>query len=240
MPTPQAMRLYEEVDRIFAGIHQLSRAVDVVKREEHAQLIVGVLPALAGPFIQQATMLFLRQHPTVFVSVKVRASMVLADWLATRQIDVGVLNARVDHPDLALEPLLCHPLVCILPTSHRLAQKRSLTLDDLGGEPFVAFDNSVEIRRTVDQLFEQSGVTPRYVLEATSAPTLCEFVAAGLGLSLVHPHMAGTVTGRIATRPFVPTVNNHFLLGRSHGSRNTRYVDDFIQAAHTVAQLKSV
>lgn len=236
-PTPQAMRLYEEVDRIFAGIHQLTRAIDVVKREERGQLIVGVLPALSGHFIQQATMLFLEQHPHVFVSVKVRASMMLADWLATRQIDVGVLNARVDHPDLELEPLLHQPLVCILPSGHRLANKSSLTLEDLDGEPFVAFDTAVEIRRTVDTLFEQSGLTPRYVLEATTAPTLCEFVAAGLGLSLVHPRMAGTVAGRIAMRPFLPEVTNHFLLGRSHGSRNTRYVTDFMQAAHTVAQL---
>ncbi len=238
-PTSQAMRLYEEVDRIFAGIHQLTRAVDVVKRETRGQLIVGVLPALSGHFIQQATMLFLQRHPDVFVSVKVRASTVLADWLATRQIDVGLMNARVDHPDLELEPLIKQPLVAIMPSAHRLANKTSLSLADLDGEPFVAFDTAVEIRRTVDRLFEQAGMTPRYVLEATTAPTLCEFVAAGLGISLVHPHMAGTVTGRIVMRPFKPGVINHFLLGRSQGSRNTRYVDDFIQATHAVAQLKT-
>jgi DNA-binding transcriptional LysR family regulator len=239
-PTPQAMRLYEEVDRIFAGIHQLTRAVDVVKREERGQLIVGVLPALSGHFIQQATMLFLQQHPDVFVSVKVRASMVLADWLATRQIDIGLLNARVDHPDLELEPLLKQSLVCILPSTHKLARKAVLTLTDLDGEPFVAFDSSVEIRRTIDAHFESAGLNPRYVLEATTAPTLCEFVAAGLGLSLVHPRMAGTVAGRVAIRPFEPAVSNHFLLGRSQGSRNARYVDDFIQATHAVARSKSL
>lgn len=239
-PTPQAMRLYEEVDRIFAGIHQLTRAVDVVKREERGQLIVGVLPALSGHFIQQATMLFLQQHPDVFVSVKVRASMVLADWLATRQIDIGLLNARVDHPDLELEPLLKQSLVCILPSTHRLASKPVLTLADLDGEPFVAFDSSVEIRRTIDTHFERAGLNPRYVLEATTAPTLCEFVAAGLGLSLVHPRMAGTVAGRVAIRPFEPAVSNHFLLGRSQGSRNARYVDDFIRAAHAVAKSKNI
>lgn len=233
-PTPQAMRLYEEVDRIFAGLHQVERAVDLVKREERGQLIVGVLPALSGHFIQQATMRFLQQHPNVFVSIKVRASVILADWLATRQIDVGLLNTRVDHPELDLEPFLIEPLACLLPPSHRLARRRSVSIADLAGEPFVSFDGEVEIRRVVDRLFAQAGLQPNHVLEATTAPTLCEFVAAGLGVSVVHPHMAGTVAGRVALRPLTPRMENHFLLGRARGARNARYVEDFVRATQQV------
>jgi len=233
--TAQGMRLYEEVDRIFAGLHQFERAVDLVKREEQGQLIVGVLPALSGHFIQQATMRFLARHPKVFVSIKVRASAVLAEWLATRQIDVGLLNTSVDHPELELEPLLREPLVVLLCASHPLAAKRSINLTDLKDEPFVAFDTSVDIRQQVDHLFMRAGLTPAYVLEATSAPTLCEFVAAGLGVTLIHPRMAGTVRGRAVMRRFNPVMENHFLLARAQGARNARFVDDFISAAREVA-----
>lgn len=236
IPTPQAMRLYDEVDRIFAGLHQIERAVESVKREEHGQLIVGVLPALSGHFIRLATMRFLAMHPTVFVSVKVRASAVLADWLAMRQVDVGLLNTSVDHPELELEPFLKHPLVCLLPAAHPLTQRDSVSMADLDGQPFIAFDTSVAIRRVVDDLYAQAGLIPNYVLEATTAPTLCEFVAAGLGLSLVHPQMADTVAKDIVTRPFLPEVENHFLLGRAKGARNARYVDDFVRATYEVAQ----
>jgi len=235
--TAQGMRLYEEVDRIFAGLHQFERAVDLVKREEQGQLIVGVLPALSGHFIQQATMRFLAQHPKVFVSIKVRASAVLAEWLATRQIDVGLLNTSVDHPELEIEPLLREPLVVLLPTSHRLAAKRSISLTDLKDEPFVAFDAAVDIRRQVDDLFIRAGLTPAYVLEATSAPTLCEFVAAGLGVTLIHPRMAGTVRGRAVMRRFNPVMENHFLLARAQGARNARFVEDFMSAARDIARM---
>ncbi|MBV7482888.1 LysR substrate-binding domain-containing protein [Bordetella sp. BOR01] len=233
--TPQGMRLYDEVDRIFAGLHQIERAVESVKREEHGQLIVGVLPALAGHFIRLATMRFLALHPNVFVSVKVRASAVLADWLATRQVDVGLLNTSVHHPELELEPFLQHPLVCLLPAGHRLTRKASVSVLDLEGEPFIAFDGSVAIRRVVDDLYARAGITPNYVLEATTAPTLCEFVAAGLGLSLVHPQMADTVSRGVVAKRFLPTVENHFLLGRAPGTRNARYVEDFLRATREVA-----
>ncbi len=233
--TSQGLRLYEEVDRIFAGLHQFERAVDLVKRQEQGQLIVGVLPALSGHFIQQATMRFLQRHPKVFVSVKIRASAVLAEWLAARQIDVGLLNTSVDHPELELEPMLKEPLVVLLSSSHPLAAKRSISLNDLKDEPFVAFDTSVNIRQQVDQLFASAGLTPAYVLEATSAPTLCEFVAAGLGVTLIHPRMAGTVRGRAVMRRFTPMMENHFLLARAQGARNARFVEDFMSAAREVA-----
>lgn len=79
VPTTQAMRLYAELDRIFAGMHQLDRAVELIKREHRSQLIVGVLPALSGEFIRAVVMRFLKQHPDVFVSIKVRASAVLLE-----------------------------------------------------------------------------------------------------------------------------------------------------------------
>lgn len=230
-PTLQGMRLYEEVDRVFSGLHQLQRAVETVRREEKGRLVVGVLPALSGHFIQQVTMRFLESEPHVFVSLIVRGSPGLTDWLATRQVDVGILNARVEHAYLETEPFLSHPLVCIMPPAHPLARKSVIRPADLDGEPFVGFDESVEIRRVVDEVMASYNSRPRLVLEVTTAPTLCEFVAHGLGLSLVHPLMAGPVQGRVAIRRFEPAIDNHFLLVKAQKARNAGLLDLFIEHA---------
>lgn len=230
-PTEQGAHLYEEVDRVFAGLHQIERAIETVRREQKGRLLVGVLPALSGHFIQHVTMRFLESEAHVFVSLVVRGSPGLADWLVTRQVDVGILNARVEHPDLETEPFLAHPLVCIMPVGHPLCRKTIIGPDDLHDRPFVAFDESVEIRRTVDEVLASHGCEPRIVLKATTAPTLCEFVAHGLGLSLVHPLMAGPVKGRVAIRRFEPAIDNHFLLAKATKARNAGLVDLFIQRA---------
>ena len=230
-PTAQGVRLYEEVDRVFAGLHQIERAVEMVRREERGRILIGVLPALAGHFIQQATMRFLEKEPHVYVTLLVRGSLGLADWLVTRQIDVGILNAKVDHPYLETEPVLEHPLVCIMPPEHPLARKRVIKPADLNEQPFVGFDENVEIRRMTDAVMKSYDVQPRMVLEATTAPTICEFVASGLGLSLVHPLMAGPVLGRVVMRRFEPAIDNHFLLAKSQKARNAGLIDMFIQQA---------
>ena len=97
-PTARGMRLYEEIDRIFAGIRQVENAVDTIRREQEGQLMIGVMPALSGPFIQQATMSFLQGRPGVFCSVQSRSSQWIVDWLVTRKLDVGLISSRIENP----------------------------------------------------------------------------------------------------------------------------------------------
>ncbi len=97
-PTARGMRLYEEIDRIFDGIRQVENAVDAIRREQEGQLLIGVMPALSGSFIQQATMSFLKDRPGVFCSVQSRSSQWIVDWLVTRKLDVGLISSRIDNP----------------------------------------------------------------------------------------------------------------------------------------------
>jgi len=45
---------------------------------------------------------------------------------------------------------------------------------------------------------------------ANVSPTLCEFVAAGVGVSLVHPLIVGGLREKLAIRRFEPTIQLDF------------------------------
>jgi DNA-binding transcriptional LysR family regulator len=235
-PTERGMRLYEEVDRIFDGIRQVENAIDAIRREQEGQLLVGVMPALSGPFIQQATMGFLKDRPGVFCSVQSRSSQWIVDWLVTRRIDVGLVSSRIDNPYIATEPLMEHPLVCIMARDHRLARKRVIKPKDLDHEPFVSFDPESYTGQRIAPIFQTHNVHANIVLVANVAPTLCEFVSAGLGVSLVHPLMVSGMQGRLAVRRFEPAVQLDFQLCRIRDSRNASLVDAFVQETRATAK----
>jgi DNA-binding transcriptional LysR family regulator len=67
------------------------------------------------------------------------------------------------------------------------------------------------------------------------SPTLCEFVAAGVGVSLVHPLIVGGLRDKIAIRRFKPDVQLNFQLCRIRDSRNARLVDAFLAGARETA-----
>jgi DNA-binding transcriptional LysR family regulator len=234
-PTRRGMRLYEEVDRIFAGVRQVENAVEAIRRDEQSRLLIGVMPALSGSFIQQATSRFLAGQPNVFCSVQSRSSQWIADGLVTRKLDVGLIIAPIDNPYIVAEPLMAHPVVCILPLDHPLTANSVITPRDLDGVPFVSFDPESHTSRRVAQVLEADGVAPNVVMVVNVSPTLCEFVAAGVGVSLVHPLIVGSLRDKVAIRRFEPTVQFDFQLCRIRDSRNARLVDAFLDGARQTA-----
>ena len=234
-PTVRGMRLYEEVDRIFTGVRQVENAVDVIRREQQGQLLVGVMPALAGSFIQQATMGFLKGRSNVFCSVQSRSSQWIAEWLVSRKLDVGLISSRIENPYIETEPLMEHPLVCIMPPGHRLARKTRIRPDDLDGEPFISFDPESYTGQRIAPVFAAHKVRVNTVLIASIAPTVCEFVAAGLGVSLEHPLMVSGMQDRLSVRRFQPAISLDFQLCRGRDSRNTDLVEAFVRETRATA-----
>ena len=235
IPTRRGMRLYEEIDRIFVGLRQLENAVDSIRLDEQSRLHIGVMPALSGAFIQRATSRFLARRPGVFCSVQTRSSQWITDALTARNLDVGFAIAPIDNPYVVTEPLLAYPMVCILPPGSLLAAKAVITPRDLDGAPFISFDPDSYTSRRVRIILDAHGVTPRTVMVVSVAPTLCEFVAAGTGVSLVHPLVVGGLRDKLAIRRFEPAVQLDFQLCSIRDSRNARLVESFLEAARETA-----
>jgi DNA-binding transcriptional LysR family regulator len=234
-PTRRGMRLYEEIDRIFAGVRQVENAIDTIRRDEQRRLLIGVMPALSGSFIQQTTSNFLVRQPDVFCSIQSRSSQWVTDGLVTHKLDVGIVIAPIDNPYIVAEPMMGHPIVCILPLDHPLTAKNVITPADLAGVPYVSFDPESHTHQRVTSALRADGVEPHTVMVVNVSPTLCEFVAAGVGVSLVHPLIVGGLREKLAIRRFEPTIQLDFQLCRIRDSRNARLVDAYIEVARETA-----
>lgn len=235
-PTEHGMRLYDEVGRIFAGVRQVENAVEAIRREEQGRLAIGVLPALATSFIQRAASGFLRDRPNVFCTVQSYGSQWIVEWLLARKLDVGLVSARTDNPYVVLEPLMEQPLACIMPLDHPLVEKHQVEPQDLHQLPFVSFNSDIYVGHLVAQMFETWKVEPQVTLVSNAALTVCEFVAAGLGVSLVHPLMVSGLEHRLVVRRFAPDIPYGFQLCRSADSRNAQIVDAFAQELREKAE----
>ena len=234
-PTALGLRLYQEIDRIFAGVRQVESAIAVVRREAQGRLIVGVLPALDSALIQRATLNFLKRNPNVYCSVQSNASQRIAEGVLTRQIDVGIVSARIDNPAIVTEPLLEHPLVCIMPMDHPLARLKVIRPKNLSAIRFVSFTLESYTGQKIASIFEKHSVNANVVLTATAGSTVCQFVAAGLGVSLVHPLFTAGVEKRIVTRPFEPVTPFDFLLCFARDARDAHLITDFANETRSLA-----
>ena len=76
-----------------------------------------------------------------------------------------------------------------LPTGHRLAGKRRLTLDDLEREAFILMKEGHCLAGQALQFCRLNGFAPRVSFRSAQIETVLAFVAAGWGVSIV-PAMA--------------------------------------------------
>ena len=235
VPTAQALRLYEEIDRIFAGVRQVESAIAIIKREEQSRLFVGVIPALAGAFIQRATMEFLGENPNVYCSIDSLGSQWIAEYVLNRKLDVGLVSARIDNPYLVTQSVLEHNLICIMPPDHPLAALSVIRPEHLDKTPFVSFQAGSYTGQKIEKIFDNYKIDPHIVLTAAASPTVCEFVAAGLGISLVHPLFIAGIENRVVARPFEPGTPFDFLLCFLREARSANLISKFVTHTQAVA-----
>ena len=79
------------------------------------------------------------------------------------------------------------PLLCFVPSDHRLASRASVPLKDLSGEPFVAVAHEAApaFSGLVRRLCGEAGFRPRVVLGSSRAQAVAAMVAAGSGIAIL-------------------------------------------------------
>ena len=235
-PTPEARLLYDEVERVFQGAARVRQAAEEIRSLERGTLAVGVMPALSVGFVQEALARLGAEHPGVSMEVHARDTPRLVEQLVTQQIELVISVVPMEHPEIRVESLCRVPLVCILPPAHPLAARREIRCRDLAGERFASFRHDSAVRRRIDQAFEDAGVRPPIVLEAPMAPTICAFVARGLGVSVVNPLYVGAFAPALAVRPFRPRIASELFMALPRGRRLSALGEAFAETVRALAR----
>lgn len=84
--------------------------------------------------------------------------------------------------------LLTEKLMLAVPCSHPLAARRSVALEDLRHEGFIAFSRPKDLRAATDRAFAAAGFEPRICFECEDTATFRGMIENGLGVALVPQH----------------------------------------------------
>lgn len=211
--TPEAQILYEEVERSFVGLNHIMQTAADLRRLRIGRLRIAAMPALALGFLPRVIARFHRRHPSTNISLQIRSSVKVAEWLESQQMDLGFATLGQAHPAIEREIFLDAECVAILPEGHRLARKTRLVPRDFAGENFISLGPDLDERRRIDKVFADAGVERRLLIHSQLSLAICNMVAQGLGVALVEPVTAAEcLGGGIVARPFSPPIAFRFTL----------------------------
>lgn len=142
--------------------------------------------------------------------------------LRREELDLGFLWLPVPGDEFDIQPLVEEPLMAVLPASHPLAQKKSIATRELRDEPLI-FPSRVlhpDTYQAIAQRFAREGSTVRVAYELESSLSMINFVAMGVGCSLLPAYarnirQPGVVYRPLKPPPFVNTLALIKLKGRA-------------------------
>ncbi|ELP54939.1 HTH-type transcriptional activator CmpR [Microcystis aeruginosa TAIHU98] len=140
-----------------------------------------LIPQILGPFCQQ--------YQGVDVSLELTNHQDLEARIINNVDDLYILSEPPQELNLDIQPFLENPLVVIARKDHPLAGQKKIPIKRLQGEPFIMREMGSGIRRAVQQIFLDHGITVSLRLEIGNNEAIKQAIAGGLGISVLSQHV---------------------------------------------------
>jgi DNA-binding transcriptional LysR family regulator len=146
---------------------------------------------------------FRRLCPQILVSVQRSLASKIPDDLLERSVELGILSFRPDADLFRSITVYTDQMAFVVNPGHPLAKEKSIAIEDLGAESFVAHNVPSPVRRQVVAAFEKHKTPLNMGVQLPSLEAVKRFVAMGNGVALVPGLSVGPelASGELVTVP---------------------------------------
>jgi DNA-binding transcriptional LysR family regulator len=181
--------------QVLAGLDGARRAVADVRALGAGRLRVGAFPTAVAALVPAALATFRQAYPEIGLVLVEGLTPGLLERLAAGDADLVVVSSSpagpLDRARFDLHHLLDERMLVAVARDHRLARKRTVRLDELAGDAFIA--GSATAEETLLRASLPSGFRPRIEITAAEWTGKLGCVAAGLGVALLPALAASRV-----------------------------------------------
>jgi len=173
--------------RLLALRREASSALDELKNLErgHLQLAANEYTCM---YLLPAIDRFRRAYPHINVAVHRMLASHIPDELNLRTFELGVVSYRPDPELFRTIAVYGDTLAFIVGPHHPLARAARVSINDLGGQNFIAHNVASPLRRRVIEAFQRYRTPLNMGIELPTIEAIKRFVALGDGVALV-PHL---------------------------------------------------
>jgi DNA-binding transcriptional LysR family regulator len=223
--TPAGEQLLEDATPALPHLRRAESRLRDLAQMRTGSIRLGAFPAAHAALVPAALASFRVAHPGVELVLAEAEPSTLLGGLRSGTIDLAIVYTVPgrDHPFLppvALRHLADDPLVAVLPHGHRLSKRRSIRLQELAGESWVAPKHPNDFRLLFDALCADAGFQPRIAVETLDPHAAIALTEAGVGVliaaSLALHSAPGAATVPVRDIPAARSLWIATISGRRH------------------------
>lgn len=161
----RAEALLREVETARLQLHELGEARQSVR--------VGIPPLWGTTFFPDLLHDFNRNYPNIHLTFYEYGSARAAKLVQEEELDVALVNMSLNDPEKFHS--LCigrDHFVAVVDPNHPLAEKSSITLEELGREPLVMYNTDSVQNDSIHGRFRKLGITPNVQIYTSQIYTM--------------------------------------------------------------------
>lgn len=146
---------------------------------------------------------FWEKHPNVQVVLHQGDYSSIPEWVRTGAVDFGFVNPRAVK-GLETMAVKSGAFRAVVPAGHPLAARKSVTLEDLEGEPFLLLEGGVYSEP--EEAFAAAGIVPDVRLRVHDDYSILSMIEQGMGVSILTELVLCKTAYDVAALPIDPPV----------------------------------
>ncbi len=205
MLTPIGEDIAHRAKHVLRDIEHMKDAARRSRDPETGTIKLGIFPTLAPYLLPHVIPVIRQRYPELRLQLAEEKTEDILNMLDQGRLDAGLLALPVEEHGMEMAILFEEPFVTAMPSSHPLADKQFIRIQDLEGEELLLLEEGHCLREHALAVCALAGAHERLDFHATSMETLRQMVAANAGLTLmpvlsVKPPIP--FTDNITLRPF--------------------------------------
>jgi LysR family transcriptional regulator, hca operon transcriptional activator len=226
---------------VLQQVDAARRAARTAAAPEETKLTLGFLSGCEPEWLPAAMDVLRDELPETAINIASKHSPQLAEGLAKGELDAAFLRPEQHYHDLIYKVLINEPLVVMLPSDHRLAEREAIDPRDLADQKFIGMADQAPVLRSITEGYLRLS---QINLDATYR---AEYLS--MAMSLVASTRAVTLLPRFACNYLPWSVTSRPLLGEApaidlvlgyNKSNKSRTLRTFLSRIDEMVQLRPV
>lgn len=231
VPTPEALKFFNGVERFFIGIDELENSAKQIREQGGGALKISATPALSTGVLPKAIEEFHQTHKKAAVEIETAPFSQIALRLQTFQTDLGIAHAFPDLPGIEQMTLANVAHICAMHETHPLTRKDVITPEDLAGENVLRIMPEGNMNWDDTQnVLNEAAIQFRSDFGTQSSHTGYAMIAQNLAIGLIEPFAAVPwCRNGVVVKPFEPKIEYPYVVATPEDQPLSRMARDFIK-----------
>jgi LysR family cyn operon transcriptional activator len=169
---PHARQAIKEVEQ---ASEEISATTGLLK----GNLAIGALPAHGSKLLPSWITSFCAKYPNVHIKARSGTTEDIEHGLLNGIFDLGFTTLPIEHDEIHIQELFVDHIVLAVAQNHPLAQRQSLSIEELQTIPLALASHRVMWIRELDKYWAGLGFQPKIVVEYDDGNALTEIVKKG-------------------------------------------------------------